>query len=459
MAGLAWVLFAVVLGGLLVRRFAGLEALEPRWAAWLLIFGAGAAAGIALTSCLFFLAVALVPRLAVLLLGIEIAAAAWAAWDIFRRRKPSAVPAGPRAFPLNALVAAALALVLLIATGAMAAAWQANPQGNWDAWSIWNLRARFLAGGTFASRAWSPLLSATHPEYPLLTSAFVAQAWAYSHSFTPVVPIAASYLFLLALLALATGAMAAWRSRSLGLLCGLALAGTPSLLHEVPAQYADVPLACYMAGAVLLALLDRPVLAGIFAGLAAWTKDEGLLFLAVFLLASLLFRRRHMARLAMGAAPGLILALVFKLALARGTTSLLAASGPGLLHRLADPGRYGQILGAFAGEIGGMAWGWYHPILPLLALAAALRFDRERRRDLLFGAGLGVFLLLGYFAVFVITPNDLSWQLQTSLGRLLVQFWPILVLACFAGLRAPEAWALASTPERAAGKGRQKAKA
>ena len=64
----------------------------------------------------------------------------------------------------------------------MSGAWENNPQGNWDAWSIWNLRARFLAaGGIVAHRAWSPLLSSTHPEYPLLTSAFVARV-DYGHT-------------------------------------------------------------------------------------------------------------------------------------------------------------------------------------------------------------------------------------------------------------------------------------
>src|SRR5437899_5932982 len=98
----------------------------------------------------------------------------------------------------------------------------------------------------------------------------------------PEAPIAASYLFFLALLALLTGGLAAYRGPSTGLLAGLALLGAPAVLREAASQYADVPMACYMAAAMTLALLDRPLLAGLFAGLGAWTKDEGVLFLGVF---------------------------------------------------------------------------------------------------------------------------------------------------------------------------------
>jgi len=76
--------------------------------------------------------------------------------------------------------------------------------------------------------------------------------------------------------------------------------------------------------------------------------------------------------------------------------------------------------------------------LPALALAIALRFDVQRRRDALFCSTVALLLFLGYFAVYIITPNDLTWQLQTSLSRLYVQIWPIFLLAVFAAMRTPE---------------------
>jgi hypothetical protein len=458
---LIWLVEAIVLGCLLVHRFAGFTQVRPAWARLSLTFGAGAAAGIALTSFLFFLGSTLL-GMRVAAMGLEAAVLAWAGYEVFRHRAAAPHPAaGTRTPWLVPMAAIGLLLALGIATGAMATAWDANPQGDWDAWAIWNLRARFLeSNGVLAHRAWSPVLGAnTHAEYPLLLSSFVARSWAFGSSSSAAVPAATSYIFFLALIALVAGGMAALRGAALGLLAALTLASTPALLHQVPNQYADIPLACYIAGAIVFALLDRPRLAGIFAGCAAWTKDEGLLFLVVLLAVTAAWKRRATLAAAAGALPFALLAIVFKTWLARGSTSLLSTSVPAAAQRLADAGRYGATMAAFGREFASMGAGWYHPILPLIALALALRFDRARRRDAAYCGALAGLMLLGYFGVYILTGNDLTWLLQTSLNRLLVQVWPALVLAGFVALRAPEiaaAEVTAPAPEKVRGKGRGK---
>lgn len=443
MIAAAWALFAVALGCGMIYRFGGLADLAPRWASALLILGAGTCAGIGISSCLFFLCRLAVPGGPRLSLFLEVATLVGLAYEI--RRKPDAsANAGPAApVPFTLLLTLAIAVALAVATGAMADAWEANPQGNWDAWSIWNLRARFLAaGGTLPQRAWSPGLSWTHPEYPLLIPAFVARCWTYAGSTSDTAPIATSYAFFIALIAILTGGLAAWRSPTLGLLCGLALLGSPHFLHEVPAQYADIPLACYFAAATIFALLDRPLLAGLFAGLAAWTKHEGLLFLLALLAATAILRRRHFLLTAAAAMPVAILVAVFKFVLAPRLSEFFVGGASALAHRAGDLRRIGQVLAALAHEFAAMSMGWYHPVLPLIALAIALRFDRPRRGDLLFAAAIPIAMLSGYVCIELITPNDLSWQLQTSLSRLLVQIWPGLLLIPFACLRTPESAAI-----------------
>jgi hypothetical protein len=389
---------------------------------------------------------------------LELALLAWAGTEVYRRRIPVFQSAGGTGFPWFFPIAALILMVALgLATSTAWTAWEANPYGNWDAWAIWNLRAKFLAsGGGLAQRAWSPVLgSTTHPEYPLLLSSFIGRCWAFGHSFTQSVPAATSYVFFLALMALAGGGVAVQRGPILGILIALSLAATPRLVHEVPAQYADVPLACFFVGALVFMLLERPVLGGILAGCAAWTKDEGLAFLILFLAATVLFRRRAAQALA-GALPAGAIVILFKAVLARGNHSLLSTSLGGTGHRIADLGRYGTVISAFGDEFRAMAAGWYHPILPLIVLAVVLKFDRERRRDVAYCGAILAALLLSYCAVFIVTKNDLKWQLQGSLGRLLVQVWPALLLTAFIGLRAPQA-AVTAPPEPAA-KGRKKAR-
>ena len=56
-----------------------------------------------------------------------------------------------------------------------------------------------------------------------------------------------------------------------------------------------------------------------------------------------------------------------------------------------------------------------------------------------FCGAISVALLLGFLVVYIVTANDLAWQLQTSLSRMVAQVWPALVLTAFIGLRAPQA--------------------
>jgi hypothetical protein len=192
----------------------------------------------------------------------------------------------------------------------------------------------------------------------------------------------------------------------------------------------------------MLLLLDRPLIGGLLAGLAAWTKDEGILFLVVFLTVIAILRHKQIWQAAAGAIPGAALTAIFKLALAPRVSIVFGGGLSALVRRAADPGRIGQVLSAFAHEFAAMGAGWYHPILPLIALAIALRYDRARRPDLLLTGTIPAATLLGSCIVFLITPFDLKWQLQTALGRVIVQIWPSLLLFAFAGLRTPEAAAI-----------------
>src|SRR5438445_302491 len=87
------------------------------------------------------------------------------------------------------------------------------PDGGWDAWAIWNLRARFLArAGTGFREAFSPeILFWAHQDYPLLVPGVVAQGFLLAGAQPVWVSAAVSYLF--AVLAVAMLAAAAGELR------------------------------------------------------------------------------------------------------------------------------------------------------------------------------------------------------------------------------------------------------
>ncbi len=442
----------------------------PRWAAILLAAGAGAMFGIGATSILFFLAILLVPRFPLAELLVEIAALAWLIYRIVKRRQPQS-PANKPRLASNLSVAGALAIVLILGTAAMDKSWDLNSQGNWDAWAIWNLRAKFLAAPELAARAWSPLLSNTHPEYPLLLSAAIARCWIFSGSTPDAVPIAIAYVFFLSLIAAVTGGIAIARGAAAGLVAGLTLACTAALLHEVPSQYADVPIAAYMACAAVFVLVssqDReqpgvapasidPVAgaprwalhpafwAGVFAGFALWTKDEGALFCIVLLALLALFLRRDVWRVILGMLPGGLIYLAFKLFLAPRVTSQFAA---GTLARLTDSGRWGVVLGGVTSQIVSLGGGWFHPLWIWVAYAIGVRFRVDSRREAYLFTALAAMILGGYAIAMVTSPNDVLWQTNTAAGRLVVQWWPLTVIALMVWLRPAEEWIVESAQQK-----------
>ena len=82
-------------------------------------------------------------------------------------------------------VIGALALVVVVACAVLLVDWiGAHPHGRWDAWAIWNLRAKFLATPSDRWRdAFDPVVSWSHPDYPLLLPLAVS----YTHLTLPTI--------------------------------------------------------------------------------------------------------------------------------------------------------------------------------------------------------------------------------------------------------------------------------
>ena len=417
------IVLAVLIGCALAYRFGGLTGSGPRWAQTMAIFGAGVGLGAGITGILFFLARTFVPTPLAAPIA-EGVLAVWLAWEVYRTPLPAASSG-----KVDWTLALGLLVTLGLASTALAFAWEQNPQGSWDAFSIWNLRARIIAAPEgLVERAWSPILSHTHPGYPMLTSSFIGRAWAYSGSLGEAVPIVTGVLFFAAMLCLGIGALSIARSTSLGLAFGLVLAASPSVLHEVPAQYADIPLAYYFVAAVAMALIDKPMLAGAFAGLATFTKNEGIAFFAVLAVAVLLLLRRRPLPFLAGAAPFLIVTAIFKLALARGVEQSHFGS--------ANIAQFGAIVSGFAHEFFSLGAGWYHPVLPVAALAFFWGIDKRFQTPGLTAIGVAVAMLAMYFGVVLFGTDDVSWQLGTALSRLYVQVWPVALFGCVFFLRS-----------------------
>jgi len=364
-------------------------------------------------------------------------------------------PAGPRAnFWLVAavLTLAALALTTLIAEA------RAAPHGNWDASSIWNLRARFLhRGGDHWARVFDPRIGWSHPDYPLLVPAAVARSWLYFGSESQLAPAAISIASTMAVVALLASAVATLRDSTLALLAALALLATDPLIRLGADQYADIPLAALMLAATTTLCIslhsDRPergpaLLVGLLVGFACWTKNEGIVFAAVLVLVLLIrairsARDRTLAHVLIGLLPMALLIAHFKLRFAP-PNDLFADSTPAeLVRRLLEPRRHLLAAPRFAWSVLSFGKG-----IPVVLLAGATILGRRPRTSpaLAWLPGtIAAAMLAIYYMIFVVTPQDIAWHINHSATRLLLQIYPIALLAGLLSVASPCAPAMALT--------------
>jgi hypothetical protein len=425
-----------------------------------LVASVGVGVGLGLSACASFLGLWVFGCLPVALVVGDVALLSLGIarlWILTRRagdtgRAPE-IPRDP-APPLRRLIEAALLLGVACAVSSFLVLSYRSPHGQWDAWSIWNLRARFLVqAGSEWRDAFSPLLAWSHPNYPLSLPLSVARLWQYLGGESPAAASAIALLFTFSTVALTWAALAILRGRSQGALGALLLLGTSALIISGAAQEADIPLGFFLLATLVgFALEGRQpdhgesilVVTGLTAGLAAWTKNEGwLVALSVVVArATVLGRRaggrawrRELIPFALGIGPVLAVVLLFKIALVP-LNDLVAGQGWRETARyLLTPGRYAEVARGFKRALVEADPSLVAPVLALLLYLACVGLDPDRRDEAGFATGLVTLglLLVGYGLVYLVTPYDLAWHMSTSAGRLLLQLWPSAVfLACLA---------------------------
>jgi hypothetical protein len=416
-----------------------------------LIFGMGI--GIGLCSVCFFvgLLTGVAGWLYEMVVLLAVATAAILRWKTARCMFCEHAPAETgRDRLVTVLLTGAVGLLLLLDVGAFVATTLRSPHGGWDAWAIWNVRARFLYRAPDATwhDAFSRILDWSHPDYPLLLPAFIARTWRLLGGESQYVPITLAGFFTFGSVGLIAASLWILRGARQGLLASLALAATPILFVQGAIQCADVPVTFFrIATLSAMAMADRfesrgfAVLAGVVAALDAWTKNEGLLWLGAFLLArALVPRARFLPAFLAGAAPVLAVILLFKARVATPSDIFGPLGRVGMLERFMDQARYLLI----AKEAMHHAW-TFGPLLvsPFLILAVYLAVVRMRAgnqdRAILEGGAMALMVTAaGYFLIYVLRPLDLLWLLDSSMDRLILQLWPAIVFLVFLAARSPE---------------------
>jgi hypothetical protein len=358
--------------------------------------------------------------------------------------------------PSHTLLGSALLPAAFYTTAAMALAtvalrlWQ-QPHGGYDAWVIWNARARaiFRGGEAWRDDIYGVVVGHVHLDYPLLLPVGVVRTWMYAGGESTVGPALLAWLFTGATLGLLTSAVAALCGRVHAYIAGLVLLGYTFFVLHANSQLAEAPLIYfYVAAFVLVAFHNAGatsgrrllVLAGLAGGLAAWTKNEGLLFLVALgiahfaVVASTLDSRsyaRQALALATGLAPIAAVILYFKTQLAPPNVWIAEMSTPVVAAQATDAGRYVAIARTFAERLilysgPGINIGYL-----LILLLVCFGVTRRHLPTVVQAALTLTIMFAGFIAVYLLTVPNVTGFMSGSIDRLLLQLWPVFVFTFF----------------------------
>jgi hypothetical protein len=379
---------------------------------------------------------------------VEIAALLLLVWYPWRKRCRETTEDGRPWHPRLLLCSAGV--VLSIAAAIMVLRVVNTPHGDWDGWASWNVKARMIyLGGEQWRDVFSHLLVEAHPDYPLFLPLSVVGLWLALGSASPFAPALLAVGFTCSTVLLLGSGLSVLRDRSQALLAATILAATPFFVIHGTSQYADVEVAFFfLATFVLLALYAHGsdprlmALAGMTAGLSAWTKNEGFVYLLAVTVSFLVFsrRRRDLLWFALGAAAPLAMFLYVKGFHAAPDLSVMLAgqqinSTP---QKLIDFPRYRMTAAAFLSEILHLG-NWPISVSLLLAVHALVSSVRSRVEIGRLRPFVSVLILmLGvYVMIFIVSPFDPEFYLSSSLNRLFLQLWPSALFVYFMVVRTP----------------------
>jgi hypothetical protein len=310
------------------------------------------------------------------------------------------------------------------------------PPVQWDANSIWFLHAAYFTHGAPLAREYLglPSIDFSHPDYPPLASSTIGAVWGVLPGYKLYVAQIVSATLNFSAIAMLGYAVRVVTGRAPTMVSRLAAAGVAlAAWGEAPFVVAgglsDALWATAFVGAALLLLLRpdplrRPVLALLLLGVAALTKNEGLIMaVALALIATVrLWRQlRRAAILWLPVAGGVVWSVLARHFGAK--SDVTSDSNIGGLLRL-DPTVYHKLrptLTAIWTQVGPMV-----AVSVAVAVLGGIFLRRQRRAQ---GLGSDLWLWLVFLAylffltlTYVTSTSNLAWYLGTSAFRVALPF-------------------------------------
>jgi hypothetical protein len=387
----------------------------------------------------------LVVALHVILLGLIIAG------HVYRFRKHH-IPVWTLA-PISRQDIFGFGLLLLMASTVLVNIY-IHPYGGWDAWGVWNFKAKFLfEAGLYWENIFHPVLWRSSPHYPLLLPLVNVWGWIFQSSPTHTTTQITTVIFNLLTIGLIFSALKdltkSWWSCLVVFLFFL----QPYFLTLSSAQYADIVLSFYLFAGMLCFMLSlrqgHPaflLLCGAFLGFLAFVKPEGYVSTGLLcgIISGLLWRitpghtRINSLRVFWGSCLLFsVIPFIFKFFYAPDNMTMING-----LTSQAKPSswpRMQTILSFYWHEIFKTGTQGWNGIWIVVLLGLMLGGTRIFRKDVL----IIPLFLFGYVSIvtlyyFVNTHFDIDWWLEVSFNRIQLSLLPIILFWCFYSLWAEQ---------------------
>lgn len=321
------------------------------------------------------------------------------------------------------------------------------PYGGWDAWSVWNFKAKFLfLAGDKWQNLFDPILWRSSPHYPLMLPLINVWGWIFLKNPNHTVPLITSIAFTFLTAGLLLSALISSTKSHFSIFAPLLFLTLPFYGKLATSQYSDLVLG-YYAFASLYCIIENfknkrisyAVLAGIFLGFLSFTKPEGMILVLIIvglsMLILLLNRKKTtkdfwklsivclLVAAFFAALPTIIFQIQYSPANQTFINGLTSKDNPSTFYRA-------KMIGAFIlMEFRSRKWNW---IWILLLLGMLLSYRRCFRREMIIiPISLLIYLSAVLFYYFLNTYFDIRWWLTVTLNRILFSILPIMTFWIF----------------------------
>ncbi|MFA5087550.1 MAG: glycosyltransferase family 39 protein [Candidatus Omnitrophota bacterium] len=340
----------------------------------------------------------------------------------------------------------AILLLSLIPLGAYA---RFFPLGGWDAWSVWNFKAKFiLLGGPSWKNVFLPSLWQSSPHYPLLLPLVNVWGWLSLKHPDPAVPLVTAVMFTFLTAGLLFAILKDLTRTSWSIVPAIFLTTLPFFVKLATSQYCDIVFAYYLLATLYCILCAQKkkknnlaLLGGLFLGFLGFSKSEGTVAALIIIFLSVPYflwadknqkkmNQRQLAYLLLAATVSLLATVLFGIFYSPGNQTfingLVSAEHPSNLYRLKF------ILIFLLVELKSGKWnGIWILIGAGILLSGGLSFKRRLRIIPLF---LFAYLFVIGFYYFLNTYFEIVWWLQYTLNRILFSLLPTFVFWSFYSL-------------------------